>query len=108
MDELIYLASPYTGGDPTKLFYAVQDETVRMLAAGKTVFCPIVYSASGFDSLAQRLGGGFDWYEFDLRILCRCDRLVVLMLDGWRESKGVALEIAEAERLGMPIEYVKA
>ena len=49
---------------------------------------------------------GIDWY--DLRTsACSASAtsLVVLMLDGWRESKGVQLEIAEAKRLGMPVSY---
>ena len=35
----------------------------------------------------------------------RMDTLRVLMLPGWDRSKGVAAEIAEAERLGIPVFY---
>jgi len=30
---------------------------------------------------------------------------VVLTLEGWRESKGVAAEIEIAKQLGIPVEY---
>lgn len=32
-------------------------------------------------------------------------RLVVLTLDGWRESRGVTAEIAAAAKAGLPVEY---
>jgi hypothetical protein len=32
--------------------------------------------------------------------------LIVLMLDGWEQSRGVNAEIALARELGLPVEYV--
>ena len=34
--------------------------------------------------------------------------VVVLKLDGWRESKGVKAEIAYAARHGIPVAYMEA
>ena len=106
-DELIYLAAPYTHEDPNVVWRRLFDNGVlaaKLLAEGHLVFSPLINS-SEIDAIFTNSGTAFDWYTFDLRMLRKCDRLVVLMLDGWRESKGVGLEIAEAERLGMPIEY---
>ena len=104
-DELVYLAAPYTNIPPSERFF-IDYETVTMIKdEGLLVFSPISYSGPRLDGVADGL---IDWYAFDLRMLRKCDKLVVLMLDGWRESKGVGLEIAEAERLGMPIEYREA
>jgi hypothetical protein len=41
-------------------------------------------------------------------VLRRCDRLVVLRIPGWRESRGVTLEIEFAQTAGIPIEFVEA
>lgn len=50
-----------------------------------------------------RLPGTFDfWRPFCLSLLARCDKLVVVKLDGWEESRGIKEEIAEAIRLKIP------
>ena len=45
------------------------------------------------------------WYLRDFSDLDERDILVVLMLDGWQDSIGVALEIAFALGKGIPIYY---
>jgi hypothetical protein len=47
------------------------------------------------------------WTTFSETMLKGCDELHVLMLDGWDKSSGVKIEIAEAERMGIPVIYVK-
>ena len=46
------------------------------------------------------------WERFDREHLRRCDELVVLMLDGWGESVGVAAEIRIAAELGKPVRHI--
>ena len=48
------------------------------------------------------------WQRFDGKYLRRCDGVVVLMLDGWRESAGVRAEIRLAGELGKPMTYLAA
>ncbi|MBX3452499.1 MAG: DUF1937 family protein [Planctomycetaceae bacterium] len=38
--------------------------------------------------------------------MARCDEVVVLTLDGWRESAGVQAEIRIAGELGKPVRYL--
>ena len=45
------------------------------------------------------------WYLYDFDRLKTADRLIVLMLDGWEDSIGVALEIAYALGKGLGISY---
>ena len=45
------------------------------------------------------------WYLYDFSELDKSDILVVLMLDGWENSIGVALEIAFALGKRIPIYY---
>jgi hypothetical protein len=74
---------------------------------GMVVFSPISHShpiAIANPSMPQC---DFDyWMKFDEAFLCCSERLLVLMLDGWEESKGVAAEIAIAKEMGIPIEYL--
>ena len=47
------------------------------------------------------------WQRHDRRYLEACDEVVVLMLDGWRESVGVQAEIAIARELGKPVTFLR-
>lgn len=47
------------------------------------------------------------WESFDRRMLSASDELAVLMLDGWRESRGVQAEIELALEMDLPIRYVR-
>ncbi len=47
------------------------------------------------------------WMSMDLPILRRCDELLILGLDGWRESRGVRAEIFEAMSLVKPITQIE-
>lgn len=107
---LVYLASPYSHYDPLvreARFRAAAACCAAMLARGVHVLSPVVYGHP------VALAGGHDtdwqtWRDLDLDILWRCDTLAVLTLPGWRESVGVAAEIAEAKRCRMTVEYVDA
>lgn len=46
------------------------------------------------------------WERFDREYLCLASELVVLKLDGWRESVGVQAEIDLAIDLGLPIRFL--
>ena len=44
--------------------------------------------------------------KMDLPILTHADEMHILCIDGWKESKGIAREIAHADRLGIPVKQV--
>lgn len=46
------------------------------------------------------------WRDYSLAMLALSDRLVVLTLEGWEESSGVQGEMEEAQRLGIPVEFL--
>ena len=100
---LVYLASPFAHPSETireARLEAVRHVCGRMIDQGRIVLSPLVYAGE----LAQR---GFHapqgWYAWDLQFLARSDKLVVLQLPGWQESKGVLVEIAAAQALHLPI-----
>lgn len=46
------------------------------------------------------------WQKFNHAMQGRAAKTIVLMLDGWEQSKGVQYEITFAKTLEQPIEYV--
>ena len=48
------------------------------------------------------------WQRHDRRFIEVCDEVVVLMLDRWQNSVGVAAEIEIARAMGKPVTFVAA
>ena len=104
---MFYLASPYSHPDVAVREQRFRDAcraAVRLIAAGHVVFSPIVH---GHPLVGHGLPGDWPfWERIDRDHLERCDEVVVLMLDGWRESVGVAAELRIAADLGKPVRYL--
>jgi hypothetical protein len=104
---MIYLASPYSHPDQTireQRFRAACRAVATLLRAGHVVFSAIVHS---HPLVEHGLPADWKFWEcIDHQHLERCDEVVVLMLDGWRESTGVRAEVRIARELGRPIRYV--
>ncbi len=103
---MIYVCSPYS--DPNlevrqARYEAACRATVELLREGKVVFSPIVHSHPLTD---HGLPGDWQfWQKVDSHMLRKADRVLVLMMPGWKESVGIQAEIALAERLGIGVEY---
>lgn len=93
--RLYYLASPYTHHDEAvknNRFWKTIHTTAHLQREGYKVFSPIVHSH--YISKWFQQDSSFEFYEeFDLDMLARCDGIIVLKLDGWKESKGVQTEL---------------
>ena len=104
---MIYLASPYSDPDPAvreRRFNAVCEVAAAMFRTGAMVFSPIAYSYP-----IARCGRDWHWEtwaEFDRRMIDACDLVLVLRLDGWQESKGIAAEVEYARRTGKPVRWL--
>jgi len=109
MPDIAYLASPYSDKS-TAVQYDRYSMAVSAVAAlvrnGCFVFSPIVHSHP-VAMLSDMPGDYAYWQDFDEAMLRRCDRMIVLKLQGWRTSLGVQAEIEVAMRLGMNIEYME-
>lgn len=106
MTGFVYLASPYSHADAQvqhDRFDAVVREAAQMIKEGHKVFSPISHTHH-IGLVAPNIDHD-GWLEQDIAILRHAAALVVLMLPGWRESKGVAREIAFAREAGIPIKY---
>jgi len=98
---LVYVAGRYTAPTPAGVeenCRIAREVGVQLAACGKNVF-PVI---------PHKLGGpaenGIDeagMYAGTLELMRRCD--VVYACPGWETSKGTLAELAEAERLGIPV-----
>lgn len=105
---MIYLGSPYSDPDPEvrKQRYEV---TLRMtsdlVVRGFKIFAPIAYSHNlitpphWYNDFAY-------WREFDFHMMDLAEQFWVLMLPGWRESKGLTAETLYW-RKSRPGEYIR-
>ena len=105
---MIYLASPYTHPDTVvrqQRFEAVCRAAAELMRRGEIVFSPIAHS---HPIAAFGLPTHWEFWEtVDREHLKRCNELVVLMLDGWKTSRGVQAEIRMAAELGKPVRYLE-
>lgn len=106
----IYLATPYSDPDPVIMqtrFEVVNRVAGDLIRKGFIVFSPISHN-----HVIAKVGGlptGWDfWLEYDKTFIVWCDKVYILMQDGWKDSVGVNTEIEIAKQMGKPIIYINA
>jgi nucleoside 2-deoxyribosyltransferase len=93
----IYIASPYSIGDPHANVRAQIDAAGQLIALG---YCPVVPLLSHY--IHERHPQDYEtWMEIDFELLSRCD--VVLRLPG--KSNGADREVNYATALKIPVVY---
>ncbi len=108
--KLVYLAAPYT--HPDKAVQQARFHAINKVAAylmnelGLFVFSPISHSHPIAEDGDIPTTWEF-WKPYDEAILQSCGRMVVLMLPGWEDSKGVSAEREIAQKMGIDIAYLK-
>jgi len=105
--KLYYLASPYSHDNPNmrkERYEAVNDTTIILLNQNVYAFSPITYNHP-MERHSLPTNWEF-WMPYDIAFLERCDMVIVLTLDGWKESVGVTAEIEKAVSLGIPVIYL--
>lgn len=107
LEATVYLAAPYfsTDRDLVKKRVGICNRAARQLVErGIPAFSPCTYTAQWQgDDLAGEMTPKNGWYELDLAFLKGCRAMIVLMLPGVADSKGVALELKYAKSNGMPV-----
>lgn len=103
----IYLACPYTGTPEQRASRVEVANAVaaRLMREGNVVFSPITHG----HAIAEQCGFPQDWtfwMEQCVPFLEWADCMVVVMADGWRESRGVQQELNLANEMGKPVEFV--
>ena len=110
--KLIYLGGPYSHPDETvrkKRYNTYRKASMLILDKHDClVFSPITHSHPivTVKNFPERLWSYDIWLQLDRRLLSVCDELWILDIDGWQDSKGVALEIEHAKEIGIPIKMI--
>ena len=107
---MIYLATPYTHPDRAvrlARFRAVNKAASLLMQQGHYVFSPISHSHPIAEEGGLPTSWEF-WEKYDIEVLKMCSQVIVLMIDGWKESKGVDAEIEIAKSLGIGIVYAES
>lgn len=106
--KLWYLGSPYSRyrHGPDKAYERISHQAAILLKAGVNVFSPIAHSHSlashgDLDPVDHEL-----WMKADKPYMDKCDGLVVCMMEGWDESKGINHEIEYFTTTGKPVVYM--
>jgi len=103
-----YIASPYSHDDDDIVlsrFKAVEKFTAKCLRNRQFVYSPIVHCHE--IAADEELPKDFEfWGGYNRAMLATASKMIVLCLDGWKESVGVQGEIEFAELCGIEIEYV--
>lgn len=92
-----FMACPYSHPDQSIVearFDACTLAATKMSLAGFPVYSQITISHPMNLSAAKNMSGAkIDWAPIDKVFMDKCDEIIVLELDGWKESGGVQREI---------------
>lgn len=103
-----YLGSPYSKhpGGLDKAHEEACMAAAKLIAAGVPVFSPVAHSHSiaFFGNLDARDHG--KWMPVDEPLMRAAHGLIVLMIDFWRESRGLQEEIAYFTGAKKPVVYM--
>lgn len=105
--KVIYIGQPYWHDNEEIRIHRFMAGSVvagRLMERGDIVFSPIAHSHPIASMLNQQQNHDF-WLKQDFHWLKMCDKLVVLKLDGWRESYGLGKEIQFARDNNIEIVY---
>lgn len=92
---LVYIAGPYTQGDPIVNTRRGMEAFEALRRLGAVPFCP---HHSAFQQLVHPLTWN-EWLEYDYQIVSRCD--LIFRLHG--PSTGADMEVNWAGQIGIPV-----
>ena len=104
---MIYIASPYSHKDPNVMhnrYEKVKGFTAACMREGLNVYSPIVHGHAIAESHDLPTDWQF-WKDQCLSMLRVADRMIVLQMNGYKESVGVRAEIEFCEMAGIPVSY---
>ena len=101
---LVYLGSP--------LRHDLTDVVIKRIIVNRLVFdylskknTDTIYYSPLLHSTSSNLDDDY-WVKHGLLMLDHCNSLLVLQLPKWQDSKGLNLEIKQAEKRNMEINYI--
>lgn len=107
----LYLATPYTHRNPAVMEARFADAVaVTAWTLGRNIgvpFSPVAHWHLVAKVLPREYPHEF-WMQLCKTQLMYSDELVIVPMEGWLESNGIAQEIEFAEALGIPVSIVQA
>lgn len=104
---MIYIASPYSSpivGAQQLRFEKVRRFSIFLFNQGLVPFSPIVYSHEMAAAGGLRTDAA-SWLKFNSNMLRISEVVFVYCLPGWKDSKGVTMEIKQARALQMEVAF---
>jgi hypothetical protein len=110
LNTLYYLAGPFSSPDPEireSRYRSINRIAADLMAQGRMVFSPISHSFAIWLAGNGHFAHDADvWYRHGMLMARRCDECLVVCLPGWRESKGVQMEIDYFRRANKPLDFL--
>lgn len=105
--SFFYLATPYSNypGGREAAYAQALATTARFFRAGIPVYSPIVATHPAAQRADMVSVTHQDWMELDYPMMDAALAVVVVMLPGWKESKGVQMEIDRCKATGQQVYY---
>lgn len=106
---MIFLSSPYSHKDKGVIEQRVQLASkicAKMVANGEVVISPIVYGHTLLQYHEMPSDWTF-WKNYCETFLIKCDKLIVVKMEGWDTSEGVTAEIKFAIDNNIIVEYME-
>lgn len=97
--EVCYVSGPYRAQTPAGIWANImraRDVAMDLWRMGLIAITPHLNTM-----LMDGVRRDEDWLAGDLEILRRCD--MVVLVPGWRASRGAQAEVQEALRIGLPV-----
>ncbi len=107
--EFVYLACPYAHDDKPVMEMRFRMANIiagQLMQMGYFVFSPISHSHPIAENCNMDAVDHEFWLQQDAAIFVHCEIMMILAIDGWRESYGVQREMEWAKSLDMPIVLV--
>lgn len=107
--KMAYLIAPYSHEDKAVIEHRMKQicmADAHLMEQGYYTMSPLF---KHFILQYRSLPGDYNyWGDYSRNMLPRCDEAIVIKLDGWDKSVGVADELALADELRKPIRFVDA
>lgn len=90
-------------------FEASAHAAAELIRRGMFVYSPITMTHPIDLVLAEEGGsmGSDYWCDFDEAFMAVCGEMIVLTIEGWSESRGIARETAYFEKEGKPVRFMR-
>lgn len=101
----IYIAIPYSSVDKEASFRIANKVASEQYKLGNIVYSPISHSHP--IAIQEGLPGGFEfWEKIDFEFIRWADYVLVVKMEGWKESTGVRKEIEYCKSIGKLVYYL--